>query len=72
MIQGGNSQALRLAKEFQLRGKQVYIKRMGNCIVVIPEDNPWKNAEESAARFTDHVFEEGRWQVAAAGAGARR
>ncbi|NLI31205.1 MAG: AbrB/MazE/SpoVT family DNA-binding domain-containing protein [Deltaproteobacteria bacterium] len=63
VFNSGNNQALQLPKEFQLRGREVYIKKMGNCIVVIPEDDPWRNVEESAARFTDNVFEEGRRQL---------
>lgn len=63
VFKSGNSQALQLPKEFQLREKEVYIKKMGNCIVVIPEDGPWRNVEKSAARFTDDVFEEGRRQL---------
>lgn len=62
VFKSGNSQAIRLPKEFQFKGTEVYIKRMGNCIVIIPKDDPWKIVEDSIGRFTEDIFEEGREQ----------
>ena len=62
VFKSGNSQAIRLPKEYQFRGSEVYIKRMGNCVVIIPKDDPWKNVEESVVNFTDDIFEGGREQ----------
>jgi antitoxin VapB len=63
VFKSGNSQAIRLPKEFQFRGSEVYIKKMGNCAVLIPKDDPWKIVEESIGKFTKDVFEEGREQL---------
>jgi antitoxin VapB len=38
----GNSQAVRLPKEYRFRGDEVVIKRMGNAVVLLPKDDPWK------------------------------
>jgi antitoxin VapB len=62
VFKSGNSQAIRLPKEFQLRDSEVYIKKMGNCVVIIPKDDPWKIVEESIHKFTSDLFEEGREQ----------
>ena len=62
VFKSGNSQAIRLPKEFQFRGSEVYIKKMGNCAVLIPKDDPWKIVEESVGKFTKDVFEGGREQ----------
>ena len=62
VFKNGNSQAIRLPKEFQFRGSEVYIKRMGNCVVIIPKDDPWRIVEESVVNFTDDIFESGREQ----------
>lgn len=63
VFKSGNSQAIRLPKEFQFRGSEVYIKKMGNCAVLIPKDDPWKIVEESVGKFTKDVFEGGREQL---------
>lgn len=63
VFKSGNSQAIRLPREFQFRGSEVYIKKMGNCAVLIPKEDPWKIAEESICKFTKDVLEEGREQL---------
>lgn len=62
VFRSGNSQAIRLPKEFQFRDSEVYIKKMGNCVIIIPKDDPWKVVEESIGKFTSDVFEGGREQ----------
>lgn len=36
----GQSQAVQLPKEFRFSGTQVFIKRVGNAVVLFPEDEP--------------------------------
>ena len=42
LFQSGNSQALRLPKEFRLNADSVNINRIGNLLVLVPKDDPWK------------------------------
>jgi hypothetical protein len=35
---------------------------MGNCVVIIPKEDPWKIVEESVGKFTEDLFEGGREQ----------
>ncbi len=56
----GQSQAVRIPKEFRLGGKQVYIKREGNCIILIPMDNPWELLIESLNEFSSDFMANGR------------
>lgn len=63
VFKSGNSQAIRLPKDFQFRGSEVYIKKMGNCVVIIPKEDPWKIVEESVEKFSKDIFEGGRGQV---------
>ncbi|RJR44058.1 MAG: AbrB/MazE/SpoVT family DNA-binding domain-containing protein [Desulfobacteraceae bacterium] len=63
VFKSGNSQAIRLPKEFQFKSSEVYIKKMGNCAVLIPKDDPWKIVEESVGKFTKDVFDQGREQL---------
>jgi antitoxin VapB len=53
LFQNGQSQAVRLPKAFRLPGKEVYIKKVGNAIVLIPMDHPWETLFESLSQFSD-------------------
>ncbi len=53
LFKNGQSQAVRLPKAYRFEGKQVYIKRVGNAVMLIPYDDPWKLMEESLGKFTD-------------------
>ncbi len=43
IFQSGNSQALRLPKEYRFDGDSVNLNRIGNLVVLIPANDPWKN-----------------------------
>ncbi len=62
LFRSGNSQAIRLPREFRLSGSEVYIKKMGNGVVIIPKEDPWKMVEASVDKFTPDIFEGGREQ----------
>ena len=53
IFQNGQSQAIRLPKEYRFRGTKVYLKRMGNAVVLIPEDDSWQPLIESLSMFSD-------------------
>ena len=58
LFKNGQSQAVRLPKEFRFKGEKVYIKRVGNCIMLIPmDDDPWRPLLESLGKFSDDFFE---------------
>lgn len=60
LFQNGQSQAVRLPKEFRFEGHQVYIQRVGNAIVLLPLDAPWQTLHESLAQFSpDFALERG-------------
>ena len=63
VFKSGNSQAIRLPKDFQFRGSEVYIKKMGNCVVIIPKEDTWKIVEENVGKFTVDIFDGGREQI---------
>jgi antitoxin VapB len=39
----GNSQAVRLPKDYQVKEKELYIQRIGSAILLFPKENPWEN-----------------------------
>ena len=47
----GNSQAVRLPKEYRFQGDEVVIKRMGNAVVLLPKDDPWKVMFDALVEF---------------------
>jgi antitoxin VapB len=59
ILRNGNSQAVRLPKEFRFKGDEVYVKRVGQAIILMPKDEPWEMFERSLGEFTDDYMEEG-------------
>jgi antitoxin VapB len=53
VFQSGNSQAVRLPKEFQLSASEVYIKRIGDALILLPKDDPWTSLERSLGLFSE-------------------
>lgn len=41
VFKSGNSQAIRLPKQFRLDSDEIAINRVGNVLVMIPKDDPW-------------------------------
>ncbi|MEI7768506.1 MAG: type II toxin-antitoxin system VapB family antitoxin [Chloroflexales bacterium] len=58
LFQNGKSQAVRLPKEYRFRGAKVYIKRMGNAVILIPEHESWQTMIDSLALFSDDFMDE--------------
>jgi len=58
----GNSQAIRLPKEYQVEDKELYIKKIGNTIILFPKKNPWEAFERSLSEFTPEFMTDGRNQ----------
>ncbi len=58
----GNSQAIRLPKEYQVEEKELYIQKIGSTILLFPKKKPWDTFEKSLTEFTDDFMEEGRNQ----------
>ncbi|MDZ8259358.1 type II toxin-antitoxin system VapB family antitoxin [Nostoc sp. ChiQUE01b] len=49
----GTHQMVILPEDFQLPGTEVYIKKIGNAIVLIAKDNPWQSLIDSLDNFSD-------------------
>ncbi|MEI7646207.1 MAG: type II toxin-antitoxin system VapB family antitoxin [Chloroflexales bacterium] len=58
LFQNGKSQAVRLPKEYRFRGAKVYIKRMGNAVILIPEHDSWQTMIDSLALFSDDFMDD--------------
>ena len=51
LFKNGQSQAVRLPKEFRMAGKEVYIKKEGEAIILLPKEKSWESLFESLNHF---------------------
>ncbi len=52
LFQNGQSQAVRLPKEFRFEGDEVFIKKSGSAVVLIPIANSWDSLIGSLDKFS--------------------
>ena len=62
IFRSGNSQAVRIPKEFQLEGTEVEIMRRGETLILRPKRKSWTPFLKSLAKFSDDFMERGREQ----------
>jgi antitoxin VapB len=62
VFRSGNSQAVRIPKEFQFESDKVEIFRRGNEIVLRPPSATLADAYDLLTSFSDDFFREGRQQ----------
>jgi antitoxin VapB len=58
----GRSQAVRLPKEYQFEGEDVYIQKVGDAVILFPVDKEWKTFLHGLNSFSDDFMSEGRNQ----------
>ncbi len=52
LFKNGQSQAVRLPKEYRFKGDRVLLKRVGNALVLLPLKEPWTPLFESLSQFS--------------------
>jgi antitoxin VapB len=63
IFMNGRSQAVRLPKQYSFSGREVYVKKMSNVVMLIPiDDDPWQPLIDSLDKFSDDIFADGRDQ----------
>jgi antitoxin VapB len=62
IFQNGRSQAIRLPKEFQFRGEEVFIQKHGNAVLLIPHEKAWEVFIEGLNGFSEDFMKDGRDQ----------
>ena len=58
----GRSQAVRLPKEFQFSGENVYIHRVGEAVMLFPVEKDWEVFLHGLNNFSGDFMSEGRFQ----------
>jgi antitoxin VapB len=56
----GQSQAVRLPKEFRFEGTEVYIKKIGDAALLFPKDRQWDIFLTGLLGFSDDFMQSGR------------
>ncbi len=49
----GRSQAVRLPKEYRFEGTEVFIKKVGEIVLLIPKDKAWQAHEAGVDYFSE-------------------
>lgn len=57
LFMNGQSQAVRLPKAYRFEGTEVYIKRIGHAVVLVPYQAPWQTLFESLDDFSPDFME---------------
>ena len=53
LFRNGQSQAVRLPKEFNLPGREVFVRRVGNSVLLVPKDDAWAQFTSALGQFSD-------------------
>lgn len=58
LVMSGDCQAVKLPKDYQFEGSDVYIKKLGKMVVLFSKDDPWSILEDSLDQFSDDFMNE--------------
>ena len=57
LFKNGQSQAVRLPKQYAFKGTEVYVKSVSGVVMPIPKGaDPWKPFVDSLEKFTNDFF----------------
>jgi len=57
LFKNGQSQAVRLPKQYAFKGTEVYVKSINGVVMLIPKNaDPWKPFVDSLEKFSDDFF----------------
>lgn len=57
LFYNGRSQAVRLPREYRFEGDDVYIKKIGNAVILIPKEKVWEIHETGMDYFSEDYLE---------------
>jgi antitoxin VapB len=62
LFKNGRSQAVRIPKEYQFKGENVYIQKVGEAVILVPFDKDWETFLHGVDSFSEDFMTEGRLQ----------
>ena len=60
LFENGRSQAVRLPKECRFDGEEVIVNKIGDIVLLIPQDNKWAGFLSSLDMFSEDFMADGR------------
>jgi antitoxin VapB len=60
LFRNGQSQAVRLPKEFRFKDEHVFVKKTGNVVMLIPAKGSWESLLNSLNKFSDDFMADRR------------
>ena len=60
IFENGRRQAVRLPKEYQFSGDEVFVQRLGHAVMLYPKDAAWETFLGGLNGFSEDIFENGR------------
>lgn len=57
LFKSGRSQAVRLPKDFRFEGEEVFIKKVGDAVVLLPREDSWRTLYESLGSFSEDFMD---------------
>ena len=61
IFMSGRSQAVRLPKDCRFSSSEVYVRKVGAAVLLVPKDKAWEVFLEGLNGFTDDFMSEGRF-----------
>lgn len=58
IFENGKSQAVRLPKAYRLKGKETYITKIGDAIILLPKKKKWDSLISSLDKFSNDFMSE--------------
>ncbi len=58
IFKNDRSQAVRLPKEFRFTDNEVYIKKIGDSVILLPKKSSWNSMLDSLDHFTPDFLEQ--------------
>jgi antitoxin VapB len=62
LFNNGRSQAVRLPKEYQFKGENVFIRKVGEAVLLVPVDKDWETFLHGLNSFSEDFMAEKRSQ----------
>lgn len=60
VFENGRSQAIRLPKDYRFSGDEVYVRKVGEVVMLFPKENVWETFINGLSGFSDDFFAAGR------------
>lgn len=58
LFMNGRSQAVRLPKGFRFEGEEVFVKKVGDAVVLLPRSDSWRTLYEGLESFSEDFMQE--------------